>query len=114
MDKPKVDRSEVAKERLLAMCHTKQRARIWVWSTQLLASVLGGLFLVALLDYWLIFPTLLRFIGFFLLAASAVAGLWQLLQMLGRRTSLKEVALDVEAQRPRVGCTISTAAEYIS
>src|SRR2546423_590587 len=52
--------------------------------------------------------------GFFLLLVLLGAGLGGWLKLRRRPTSMKEAALDTEAERPDLGCVISTAAEYTS
>src|SRR2546425_8240256 len=106
--------SKFAKERLLDACHTKDKSTRLAWAITIGEAVLLGVLALALIDYWLMLPVYLRSLGAVALAGFAVAGLFRLVRFYRRPTRLKEAALDVEAQRPELGCEISTAAEYLA
>jgi hypothetical protein len=103
-----------ATERLAAAGRVKDRSLRMAWVSLLLALFLLLLLAVALADYWLMLPTWARFGGLVALAGLTAAGLVRARRLLVRATSLKEAALDAEAQYPALGCMVSTAAEYLS
>ena len=105
---------EFAKAKLHDASHAKDRARRAAWLTLVIALLLIITLAVALVDYWWLLPRGARLAGFALLALMLAAGVARLVRLLRRPASFKEVALDVEAQDPALGCTISTAAEYLS
>ena len=105
---------EFAKSKLNDASHAKDRARRAAWLTLVIALLLLITLTVALVDYWWLLPRGARLAGFGLLAGILTAGIVRLVRLLRRPASFKEVALDVEAQDPALGCTISTAAEYLS
>ena len=84
------------------------------WGLLIIATVLEVLLCVALMDYWLVLPRALRAGGFVLLLVLLSLGMGGWLKLRRRHTTIKEAALDAEAQRPELGCVVSTAAEYIS
>src|SRR5437588_6397282 len=108
------DSSEFANQRLRVASRAKDKAKRLAWGFLIVAIVLEVLLGVALVDYWLELPTLLRTGGFGILVLILAAGLAGWLKLRRRPTSMKEAALDTEAARPDLGCVISTAAEYAS
>src|SRR5437867_8081005 len=108
------DSSEFANRRLRAASRAKDNAKRLAWGFLISATILQALLSVALIDYWLVLPPRLRMGGFLLLLLLLAAGVGGWLKLRRRPTSIKEAALDTEAQRPEMGCVISTAAEYTS
>ncbi len=106
--------SEFAYRKLRAAGRAKDKARRLAWCFLISAVALEVLLAVALIDYWLALPATLRMGGFVLLLLLLAAGVGGWMRLRRRPTSMKEAALDAEAQRPDLGCVISTAAEYSS
>ena len=106
--------SESARRRLHEAGHAKDTAKRFAWGFLISATVLEVLLGVALIDYWLVLPSQLRLGGFGLLLVLLAAGAAGWLKLRRRPTSMKEAALDTEAQRPGIGCVVSTAAEYMT
>src|SRR5665811_1959988 len=106
--------SEFAKKRLAEACRTKDSSVRLAWAITLGEALLLGILAVALMDYWLMLPVWTRSVGAAVLGLLTVVGIYRLVRVYRRPTRLKEAALDVEAQRPDLGCQISTAAEYLS
>src|SRR5438132_13207323 len=105
------DSSQFAGQRLRAASRAKDQAKRLAWGFLISATILEILLAVALLDYWLALPVSLRLGGFFLLLLLLAAGVGGWLKLRRRPTSIKEAALDTEAQRSDLGCVTSTAAE---
>src|SRR5881409_3054646 len=108
------DSSEFANRRLRAASRAKDNAKRLAWGFLISATILQALLSVALIDYWLVLPPRLRMGGFLLLLLLLAPGVGGWLKLRRRPTSIKEAALDTEAQRPEMGCVVSTAAEYTS
>lgn len=108
------DPSQQAGAKLLATSHAKDKARRFAWGLLITATVLEVLLCVALIDYWLVLPGSLRTGGFALLLVLLALGVGGWLRLRRRPTTIKEAALDAEAQRPELGCVVSTAAEYLN
>jgi hypothetical protein len=106
--------SQYNADRLETARRAKDRARRLAWVVGLGAAVLGLIVTVALLDDWWLLPLPARIAGVGLMGLLAFCGLVRLLQLMRHPTSAKQVALDLEAQRPELGCVVSTAAEYLS
>ncbi len=106
--------SEFANQKLRTAGRAKDKARRLAWCFLISAIALEVLLAVAMIDYWLALPAPLRMGGFVLLLLLLAAGLGGWMRLRRRPTSMKEAALDAEAQRPDMGCVISTAAEYSS
>jgi hypothetical protein len=68
----------------------------------------------ALVDYWRRLTSAERAVDTGLLAILMIAWLVRLIQFARRPATLKQVALEMEAQRPELGCVVSTASEYLS
>ncbi len=68
----------------------------------------------ALIDYWQRLTSGERAIDTALLAILMIVWLVRLIQFARRPATLKQVALEIEAQRPDLGCVVSTASEYLS
>ena len=114
MREDQMNNSEFANKRLRAAGRAKDKAKRLAWGFLVGATILEVLLAVALIDYWLSLPVPLRMGGFIVLLLLLAVGLAGWLKLRRRPTSLKEAALDTEAQRPELGCVISTAAEYAS
>jgi hypothetical protein len=108
------DPSASAKKRLADASRTKDTSMRLAWAITLCEAVLLGVLAVALMDYWLMLPVWIRAIGASAVALLAAFGIYRLIRFWRRPTPLKEAALDLEKQRPELGCTVSTAAEYLS
>ena len=106
--------SQYNSDRLETARRAKDRARRLAWVVSICAAVLGLVLAVALVDYWWLLPLAGRIAGVGLMALLALFGLARLVQFTLHPTSPKQVALDLEAQRPELGCVVSTAAEYLS
>ncbi len=105
---------EYAKTQLSSASLAKSRAQTTVWVTSIAGLLILIILGVALADYQWLLPRWARFAGFALLLLLALAGLARLVWLWRRPATLKEVALDAEARDRNLGCTISTAAEYLS
>ena len=103
-----------AQARLRAASRTKDHARRSAWLLLVIGASLLVLLAVALADYWLLLPLGWRVASALVLVGVVAVGLARFIKLLRRPTSFKEAALDVEAQDPKLGCTVSTAAEYLS
>jgi hypothetical protein len=108
------DSSEFARQRLQAASRAKDIAKRLAWVFLIGATILEMVLGVALVDYWLMLSPRLRMGGFMLLLLFLAVGVGGWIKLRRRPTSMKEAALDTEAQRPDLGCVISTAAEYTS
>jgi hypothetical protein len=106
--------SQYNADRLETARRAKDRARRLAWVAALCATALGLILVAALVDDWWLLPLAGRIAGVGLLALLAVCGLARLILFMLHPSSAKEVALDLEAQRPELGCVVSTAAEYLS
>ena len=95
-------------------CRRKSNSSRLAWILSTAGLGLGALLLAALLDYWLVLPVLLRAVAALLVLAAAGFGFLNLYRALRRKPPLKEAALDLEQEHPAAGCTLSTAAEYLS
>lgn len=103
-----------AKNKLREASRAKDESRRVTVGFRTAAAALVVVLAIALLDYWFMLPMGARLGGMAVLAVLIGAGFWQLGRSFTRPTPLKEAALDAEAQRPELGCEISTAAEYLS
>ena len=108
------DASKAAKRRLTEACHTKDTSVRLAWAITVCEAILLGIIALALVDYWLMLPVALRSLGATGLALLAAIGVIRLVRFYRRPTALKEAALDLESERPEIGCEISTAAEYLA
>jgi hypothetical protein len=94
-------RNKNASARLAAVCRAGE-------------AILVAALVLALADYWLILPALLRWAGALVLLLLAMRGAARWLRHKRRPGGLKQAALDLERQRPETGCEVSTAAEYLT
>ncbi len=108
------DPAKLAAARLTDACRTRDRAARLRWTLAICEATVLAALVLALIDYWWMLSVAARSVGALLLAALALGGLARLIQLYRRPTGLKKGALEVEAQRPDLGCEISTAAEYLS
>ncbi len=108
------EHSKYVADRLEAERRAKDRARRLAWALSLCAAVLALVLGVALTDYWWALSLPERVAGAGLMALVMGAGLVQLVRLMRHPTSAKRAALDMEVQRPDLGCVVSTAAEYLS
>jgi Domain of unknown function (DUF4175) len=105
--------SQYNADRLETARRAKDRARRLAWVVGLAAAVLSLILAVALVDDWWLLPVAARVAGVGLMGLLVAFGLFRLIQFMRHPTSAKQVALDLEAQRPELGCVVSTAAEYL-
>src|SRR6267154_1966155 len=94
------DPSKFANQRLRAAGRAKDMARRLAWGFLTSAAILEALLAVTLMDYWLVLSPRLRMSGFTILLLLLAAGVGGWLKLRRRPTSMKEAALDTEAQRP--------------
>src|SRR3954451_17929383 len=73
-----------------------------------------ALVIAAMADQRFLFGKPVRFAFFVVLCAVVLAGVTRLVLLLARRSTLKDVALELETHDAEKSCVISTAAEYIS
>jgi hypothetical protein len=106
--------SQYNADRLETARRAKDRARRLAWVVGLGAAGLALILAAALVDDWWLLPLAARMAGLGLMGLLALFGLVRLVQFMLHPTSAKQVALDLEAQRPELGCVVSTAAEYLS
>lgn len=111
---PENNSPKIAKRKLAEACRTKDTSVRVAWAITICEAILLAAAALALIDYWLMLPVWMRTAGAFGLAGLAALGGFRLYRFYRRPTRLKEAALDVEAQRPELGCEVSTAAEYLS
>ena len=106
--------AKLARARLENAAHAKDKIKQWAWLMAIGAIALLALVGFATIDYWLMLPPLLRYAASAILATVVSLGAWGLRRLFRKPTSLKEAALDAEAQRRDLDCIVSTAAEYTS
>jgi len=106
--------SQYNADRLETARRDMDRARRLAWVVNLCAAVLAIILAVALVDDWWLLPLAARIAGVGLTGLLALFGVARLVQFMRHPTSAKQVALDLEAHRPELGCVVSTAAEYLS
>ncbi|MDB6057200.1 MAG: hypothetical protein JWO95_1044, partial [Verrucomicrobiales bacterium] len=100
--------------RLETQRRTKDQITRWAWLVTAGSVAVLALIIAAIADQRFLFGRPVR-IGFFVvLCAIVLVGATRLLLLLRRRSTLKQVALELENQNPQTGCVISTVAEYIS
>lgn len=105
--------AEYTQDRLDTIRRVRTRSRVTGIVLNLVALLLLLLLAVALLDYWLLLPVAGRAVGLVLLTGLAGCGLVNLWRWWRRPVSLKQIALELEAHRPELGCLLSTAAEHL-
>ncbi|MBI1176531.1 DUF4175 family protein [bacterium] len=105
--------AEYTKDRLETIRRSRARLRAIGLILHLSAVLLSVLVAVAMLDYWLLLPFAWRVVGAFLLAAVALFGVTNFVRWWRRPVSLKQIALELETNRPDLGCLVSTAAEHL-
>src|SRR5436189_6248666 len=103
------DPSKLAKSRLAEICRKMDAAARLGWAMVVCEILLFLLLVLALVDYWLMLPMTLRACGALALAGLVTFGLIRFVRFYSRPTHLKQGALEVESQRPELGCEISTA-----
>jgi hypothetical protein len=108
------DASHNAKEKLLAASREKDRSRRLTIGLSAAVLAFAIVLLVALLDYWFMLPMAFRVLAMGAIALLLARSIYQFWTFCRRGTPIKEAALDAEAQKPGLGCEISTAAEYLS
>ncbi len=106
--------SAIAKAKLLEATRTKDTSQRLAAGITAAAAGLLVILVVALLDYRFLLPSTIRIVGLLALFGTAAWGIRRLWALSRRPTRMKEAALDAEAQKPGLGCEISTAAEYLS
>ena len=106
--------SGLAKARLKRAAQAKDQTRCRRWLMSIGAIALMSLLGFAVTDYWLLLPPPMRYATSAILAMMAGLGAWRWRALRQAPTSLKEAALDAEAQQDETDCVVSTAAEYAS
>lgn len=106
--------AQLAYERLLAAGRVKDRARRLAWLVLVLATLSAVLLGSALVDYWLLLPAAIRGLSTALLVLLVIGGGLRFMDLVRHPASPKEVALDAESLEPGLGCSVSTAAEYLT
>ncbi|PYI82951.1 MAG: hypothetical protein DME26_16040, partial [Verrucomicrobia bacterium] len=106
--------SHIAKQRLRDTCRARDKSVRLAWAITIGEALLLAVAAIALMDYWLMLPLRYRWAGTVGLAVLALFGIWRLIRFYRHPSRMKDAALDVEGQRPELGCEISTAAEYLS
>jgi hypothetical protein len=106
--------SQYNADRLETARRAKDRARRLAWAANICAALLAMILAAALIDDWLLLSFGARVAGFGLTGLVAVFGLVRLVRFIRHPSTAKRVALELEAQRPELGCVVSTAAEYLS
>ncbi len=100
-------------DRLETARMAKDRARRLAFISSLCAVALGFALAIAVGDYWWQLPAPARLVGIGGLGLIGIFGCVRLWHLLYHPTSAKQVALELETQRPELGCVVSTAAEYL-
>src|SRR5438128_3629672 len=100
-------------DRLHHLRRAKDRTRRVCWILSVLTVALATVFALAWIDYWLLLPFGARAAGMVFLAALLVGGCIRLIRLFCQRSTPKDIALELEARRPDLGCVVSTAAEYL-
>jgi len=100
--------------RLESEQRSRERARRLALTLNVAVTGLLIILGAALIDYWRRLTTAERAIDTGLLAILMIVWLVRLIQFARRPATLKQVALEIEAQRPELGCVVSTASEYLS
>lgn len=106
--------SEYNASRLETARRSKDQITRWAWVVLAASVAILALILAASADQHFLFGRPVRFGFFVVLCAIVLAGAVRLFVLLSRRSTLKQVALELENQDSQTGCVISTAAEYIS
>lgn len=101
-------------DRLETAARAKDRSRRIAWLIQVSTALLFLWLALAVADYWLWLPRGWRFGGLAALGFLLILGLMRFIQHLRRPSRMKDIALELEARKPELGCTLSTAAEYLS
>ena len=100
--------------RLESEQRSRERARRLALTLNVAVTGLLIILGAALIDYWRQLTSAERVVNTGLLAMLMIVWLVRLIQFARRPASLKQVALEIEAQRPELGCVVSTATEYLS
>lgn len=106
--------SRFAKDRLREASRAKHGARLMVVVLGTAALALLLVLSVAMLDYWFMLVPPVRFGALGVLGALVIGGAYKIIKTLRQPTALKDAALDAEADKPDLGCELSTAAEYLA
>jgi Domain of unknown function (DUF4175) len=105
--------SEYTADRLESARRTKSRVRLLTCAIVVGTVVLAVILTAALIDYWWLLSFAERCVALAIMASLAVFGAVRFGRYLLHPISAKQVALEMEAQRPELGCVVSTAAEYL-
>jgi hypothetical protein len=106
--------SEYTGDRLEIARRAKNRVRLLDCVVVVCTAILAVILTAALIDYWWLLSFAGRCAGIGLMAFLAAIGAVRFIRFFLRPISPKQVALEMEAQRPELGCVVSTAAEYLS
>jgi hypothetical protein len=105
--------SEYTADRLESARRTKTRVRLLTCAIVIGTILLAIILTAALIDYWWLLSFAERCVALTIMASLAVFGAVRFGRYLLHPISAKQVALEMEAQRPELGCVVSTAAEYL-
>ncbi len=108
------DPSNLARQRLAQACEAMDKTTRFGWAMMVGEAALLAMLGLAVADYWLMMPVLLRTAGSLGLALLLIIGVVRLVRFYRRPTRLKQGALVIESGRPELGCEVSTAAEYLA
>ena len=106
--------SILARAQLAAAGRKRDRTARFATGLSIGASMVLLFVVVALVDYWVLLSVPARWLSILTLVALFLTGVVKVAQLGRRKTSLKDAALELEATQPRLGCEVSTAAEYLS
>jgi hypothetical protein len=108
------EQSQFTVNRLETARRARDRQQLLACCAAAVAILLLVVVLLALMDYWLVLPFPARIAGFGVVVLLAAWGLASLFNRWQQASSLKQVALGLEARRPELGCVVSTATEYLT
>lgn len=103
--------AEYTRDRLETIRRTRSRLRAAAIALNTSAVLLACWLAAAMMDYWLMLPFGWRLGVATVLAGVIVFGVHRLIGWWRRPVSLKQIALELEAARPDLGCLVSTTAE---
>lgn len=107
------DYAKYTADRLKTSARQRDRSTLLCLMVSGLAIALFAFLVTAILDHWLVLPLWGRIAAFAVAAISIFAGAAGMIYLWWRRTGPKDAALEMESQRPELGCVVSTAAEYL-
>ena len=106
--------SQYTADRLETARRTKDTVRRLSSLLLLIGVMAMAVLAVATVDYQFLLSGNTRIVGFTVFAGCVVVGGLRLFRLIRHRSTIKEVALDLESYRSELGCMISTSAEYLA